>query len=78
MRVKRYVLITALLAAYGIFMTLYFGLDLLREGHALRFWLTLGGEVVLLIMTYFALRYKEILREQNRKQQEKDISESGN
>ena len=65
MKIKRHQFITAILIIYGLFMTLYFGLDLLSSGQALRFWLTLGGEIVLIVMTYFALRQRDIMR-QNR------------
>lgn len=62
MKLQRHQIVTALLAAYAIFMTLYFGLDLLKSGHALRFWLTVAGETICLILTYFALRRRDRLR----------------
>ncbi len=62
MKVKRYRLITSLLIIYALFMTLYFGIDLLKSGHALRFWLTVGGETLCIVLTFFALRRRDRLR----------------
>lgn len=62
MKLKRYKVVTFLLAAYALFMTLYFGLDLLKSGHALRFWLTVAGETICLILTFFALRRRDRLK----------------
>ncbi len=62
MKLKRYKVVTFLLAAYALFMTLYFGLDLLKSGHALRFWLTIAGETICLILTFFALRRRDRLK----------------
>ncbi len=55
---------TGLLTIYALFMTLYFGLDLLRSGHALRFWLTLGGEALCITLTFFALRRRDRLKQE--------------
>lgn len=63
---KRHVIVTILLAAYALFMTFYFGIDLLRSGHELRFWLTVVAETVVIILTFFALRRRDRLREQSR------------
>lgn len=62
MKIKRYQIITFMLAAYAIFMTLYFGLDLLKEGHALRFWLTLSAEIIVITLAFFFLRRRDAIR----------------
>lgn len=62
MKLQRYKVITALLVVYALFMTLFFGLDLLKSGHATRFWLTAGGEFLCIILTFFALRRRDRLR----------------
>lgn len=67
MKIKKYQLITFLLAAYALFMTLYFGLDLLKEGQSLRFWITLSGETIVIILAYFALRRRDLYRQQRKK-----------
>lgn len=67
MKIKKHQFITCLLALYALFMTLYFGLDLLREGQALRFWLTIGAETTVIILAFFALRRRDMLREQRNK-----------
>ena len=67
MKIKRYQLITFMLVAYGLFMTLYFGLDLLHSGHAVRFWVTFGAECIVVILAYFALRRRDRLREERKK-----------
>lgn len=65
---KKYILVPALLAAYAIFMTLYFGLDLLRSGHTFRFFATLSAEIILIILTFFALRRKARLHKEREKE----------
>ena len=69
MKIKKYQLLTFLIAAYALFMTLYFGLDLLKEGHALRFWVTLIAEIVVIILAYFALKKRDFYRQQRRSQE---------
>lgn len=69
MKLQRYKVITFLLIVYALFMTLYFGTDLLKTGHTTRFWLTVGGETLCIILTFFALRRRDRLRkdrEQNK------------
>ena len=66
MKIKKYQFVTALLVVYAAFMTLYFCFDLLKSGNTLRFYLTLGGEVILIILTYFALRRRDRLREERK------------
>ncbi|MBD5299441.1 MAG: hypothetical protein HDS22_05675 [Bacteroides sp.] len=68
----RYKIVTGLLVIYALFMTLYFGLDLLRSGHALRFWLTAAGELVCIVLAFFALRRRDRLREARRDRIEKE------
>lgn len=67
MKIKRYYITVGLLAAYAIFMTLFFGLNLLKEGQAARFWITLGAEAIVIVLAFFALRRREILRNQRKK-----------
>lgn len=71
-KIKKYQLITLLLAAYALFMTFYFGLDLLHEGQTVRFWVTLGAETIVIILAYFALRRRDYYRELKKKA-EKDF-----
>ena len=66
MKIKKYQLVTFLLALYAIFMTLYFGLDLLKSGNIARFWITLGAEIIVIILAFFALRKRDRLREQRK------------
>ena len=48
-------------------MILYFGIDLLKSGQYLRFYLTLGAEVAVIILTFFALRRRDRLMEEKKK-----------
>lgn len=73
MKVKKYQVVTALIAAYALFMSLYFGLDLLKTGHAARFWITLGCETLVIILAFFALKKRDHYRQQ-RKQDLQDNS----
>ena len=67
MKLKKYQFITLLLIIYAVFMTCYFGLDLLKTGQELRFYATLIGEMIVITLTYFALRRKETLRKRREK-----------
>ena len=49
MRKYKYIWLPTLLGLYFIFMTIYFGLDLLRSGETFRFWATIGAETALLM-----------------------------
>lgn len=62
MKFQRHIVVTVILSLYALFMTFYFGLDLLKTGHALRFWLTACAEIVLIILTFFALRRRDRIR----------------
>lgn len=62
MRKYKYIWLPAILFIYFIFMTIYFGLDLLKSGATTQFWLTLGAETVVLIALVFFLRKRERLR----------------
>lgn len=66
MKIKRHQLVTLLLAAYALFMTLYFGLDILRAGDNLRFFATIAAEAFVITLTYFALKRRDRSRERNR------------
>lgn len=62
MRKYKYIWLPALLAVYFLGMTFYFGFDLLCQGEAMRFWLTVGAEVVVLVLLTFFLKKREKLR----------------
>lgn len=72
MRKYKFIWLPAILAIYFLFMTFYFGLDLLRGGEYVRFWATVGTELVVLIALAFFLRRRERLRTER----EKDMSDS--
>lgn len=74
MRKYKYIWLPAILAVYFIFMTLNFGIDLLRSGNALRFWLTVSAEVAVLAALSFFLRKRDRLRTER----ENDIRDSEN
>lgn len=67
MKIKKYQLVTFLLAVYALFMTFYFGLDLLRSGQAVRFWVTLGAEIIVIVLAFFALRKRDMYRDQRKR-----------
>lgn len=68
MKLQRYKVVTFLLLAYALFMTFYFGIDLLKSGHTTRFWLTVAGEIICIILAFFALRSRDRYRQQHRKE----------
>ncbi len=70
----RYKLVTGLLTLYALFMTFYFGLDLLKSGHATRFWLTVAGEALCIVLTFFALRRRDRLRKERKSNDTKELS----
>lgn len=69
MRRYKYIWVPALLGIYFLFMTFYFGIDLLRTGHEMRFWITTGAELIILIALSFFMKK----REQLRREREEDI-----
>lgn len=72
MRKYKYIWLPTLLAIYFLFMTFYFGMDLLRSGESSRFWITVGAELVVLVALVFFLKKREKLR----MEREKDIADS--
>lgn len=72
MRKYKYIWLPSLLGIYFIFMTIYFGLDLLRSGETLRFWATVGSETAILVALVFFLKKRERLRTER----EKDIADN--
>lgn len=72
MRKYKYIWLPSLLGIYFIFMTIYFGLDLLRAGETFRFWATIGAETAVLIALVFFLKKREKLRNER----EKDIADN--
>lgn len=67
MKIKKYQIITCLIALYAFFMTFYFGLDLLKDGQTLRFWLTFIAETVVIVLAYFALKKRDRYREERKR-----------
>ncbi len=72
MRKYKYIWLPSLLGVYFIFMTIYFGLDLLRTGETMRLWATIGAESAVLVALVFFLKKREKLRTQR----EKDIADN--
>lgn len=69
LKIKKYQFITCLIAIYALFMTFYFGLDLLKEGHSFRFWTTLIFEGIVIVLAYFALKKRDSLKEKRNQNQ---------
>lgn len=67
MKIPRYKTVTLLLIVYALFMTLYFGIDLLKSGQNMRFYFTAIGEAIVITLTYFALRKRDRMREMRKK-----------
>ncbi len=67
---KRHIVVTVLLTIYALFMTFYFGLDLLKSGHAFRFYATLIAEIMIITLTFFALRRRDRFREKRNNRRE--------
>lgn len=72
MRKYKYIWLPILLAAYFLFMTFYFGIDMLRKGEDTRFWLTVGAEAAVITALSIFLKKRERLR----MEREKDIADS--
>lgn len=72
MRKYKYIWLPALLSIYFVFMTVYFGMDLLRSGETLRFWGTIAAEIAVLTALVFFLKKRERLRTER----ENDIAEN--
>ncbi|MDE7410159.1 MAG: hypothetical protein K2N09_09080 [Muribaculaceae bacterium] len=67
MRKYKYIWLPVLLSVYFLFMTFYFGMDLLRQGETMRFWLTVGAELAVLVALVFFLKKREKLRTEREK-----------
>lgn len=72
MRKYKYIWLPALLFIYFLFMTFYFGLDLLKAGEQMRFWATVGAELIVILALVFFLKRRDRLR----KEREDDIANS--
>ena len=68
MKIKKYQILTCIISIYALFMTIYFGLDLLKEGQSFRFWITLIAETGVIILAYFALKKRDFYRQQRKKE----------
>lgn len=64
MRKYKFIWLPLMLGSYFLFMTFYFGIDLLKAGETLRFWATIAAEVVVLIALAFFLRRRDRLRKE--------------
>lgn len=64
MRKSKYIWLPLLLAVYFLFMTFNFGMDLLKSGESMRFWCTVGAELVVLAALSFFLKRREKLRKE--------------
>lgn len=73
MRKYKYIWVPCLLGLYFLFMTIYFGFDLIRAGENLRFWGTVAAELIVLLALSFFMRKKERLR----KEREDDLTNNG-
>lgn len=60
-KLKKSIWLPIILALYAGAMSAYFGLGLIAEGLALKFWISVGVEVVFIVGLFFALRHKEKL-----------------
>ena len=61
-RIKKYIWLPLVLALYATAMTLYFGPGLIKEGQAVKLWISVGVEALFIIGLFFALRRKEKLQ----------------
>lgn len=71
-RLKKSIWLPATLALYAGVMSAYFGPQLIAEGNAVKFWISVGVEAVFVVGLYFALRRKEKLQSE-RIEREKNL-----
>ena len=71
MKLKKYQIITGVIAIYAFCMAYFFGSDLLKEGKDVRFWVTIGCETLVIILAYFALKKRDEMRERRKREIEK-------
>lgn len=60
---KKSVLLPVGLGLYALAMSLYFGPRLIAEGQGVKFWISVGVEVLFVVALFFALRKKEKLKD---------------
>lgn len=64
MRKYKYIWVPSLIGIYFLFMTIYFGVDLLAKGETLRFWGTVAAESVILIALVYFMKKRDKLRQE--------------
>jgi len=62
MKNNRHIWVPIVIGIYFIFMAVYFGRDLIASGQYLRFGITAGVEILLLVALFFALRRRRKYR----------------
>ena len=60
-KIRKSVWLPAALALYAAAMSLYFGPRLIAEGLAVKLWVSVAVEAIVVVGLYFALRRKEHL-----------------
>lgn len=60
-KIKKSVWVPLALAVYAAAMSCFYGPDLISEGRALKFWISVAVEALVVIGVFFALRHKEKL-----------------
>lgn len=60
-RIRKSVWVPGALTLYAVAMSLYFGPRLIAEGLALKLWLSVAFEAVVIVGAFFALRRRERL-----------------
>lgn len=60
---KKHIWLPIVLAIYFLFMTFKFGIHLLDNGEALKFWITVVSEAVVLIALHFVLKRRQQYRD---------------
>lgn len=59
MRQYKYIWLPCLILVYFVCMMVYYGPELLATGQTLRFWLTAGAELLVIVALYFFLRRRQ-------------------
>ena len=60
-KLKKSIWLPAVLALYAAGFSCWFGPRLIAEGQGVKFWISVGFEVVVIVGLFFALRRKEHL-----------------
>lgn len=76
MKSKRYIVVPLVLLTYAVFMSVYFGLEMLREGQTLKFTIICCAEALVLVLLSLSIRKRDRLKAERLERERKETEPS--